>query len=313
VPVRTRNPAVPQPLADLLERFMRKAVDERPANFAEVRAELRGIAERFDVPVDPPPSVSLSVTARALAAVVDPVTAAFAFTRRADLPPASDVIDFDDVPIRVVPMPPDEDSFDDRPAPPSPTIPSIRPPAPPARTPVPVQRLLIDAEPVARVRTAVTVPPPPMFDLPAVRAAKSVLFWRKPTDAVQLSVFGPPQVAAGGRVRLLVYAHLPDAFGGVATLCRALHPDAELLGGGYVQRPIPRESQIGLHVSLENATVPKPLVQFPWTGQTQPRSFDLIVARTVPVGLANGLLAAGYENQRVGEVPFQLVVTPASG
>lgn len=312
VPVRTRNPAVPAPLADLLDQLMRKAADERPVNFADVRAELRAVAELAATLPDPPPSVPLSVTARALAAVTGSSSVALAFTRRADLPPASDVIDFDDVPIRVVPPPPDEDSSDDQPPP---TLPNTRPPAAAPQTPVPVQRRMIDPEPAprTRVRTVVSVPPPPMFDLPAVRAAKSVLFWRKQADAVQLSLFGPPEVAAGGRVKLLVYAHLPDAFGGVATLCRALNPDAELLGSGYVQKPIPRDSNLGLHLNLAGATVSKPLVEFPWTGQTHPRSFDLIVAATTPAGVIDGILAAGWQQKRVGEVPFQLVVTWPAG
>jgi hypothetical protein len=294
---------------------MRKAADERPVNFADVRAELRAVAELADTTPDPPPSVPLSVTARTLAAVTGSSSVALAFTRRADLPPASDVIDFDDIPIRPVPPPPDDDSLDDTPPSPRPsvTVPNTRPPAPPARTPVPVQRRLLDADPPARprVRAAVTVPQPPIFDLPAVRAAKSVLFWRKQSDAVQLSVFGPSQVSAGGRVKLLVYAHLPDAFGGVTTLCRALNPDAELLGSGYVQKPIPRDTTLGLHLTLADATVPKPLVEFPWAGQTHPRSFDLIVSATAPAGVIDGMLSAGWQEKRVGEVAFQLVVTPA--
>lgn len=323
VPVRTRNPAVPPLLADLLDQFMRKAADERPVNFADVRAELRAVAELADSLPELPSSVPLSVTARTLAAVTGSSSVARAFTRRADLPPASDVIDFDDVPIRNVSPPPDDDSVDDTPSSlrQSKTIPNTRPHASPtsvtpaARTPLSVQQRLMDAEPTGRprVRTAVTVPPPPMFDLPAFRAAKSVLFWRKQADAVQLSVFGPPLVPAGGRVKLLVYAHLPEAFGGVTTLCRALNPEAELLGSGYVQRPIPRDSTLGLHLNLIEATVTKPLVEFPWAGQTHPRSFDLTLSATAPVGVIDGLLSAGWQEKRVGEVPFQLVVTPPTG
>jgi hypothetical protein len=140
-----------------------------------------------------------------------------------------------------------------------------------------------------------------------------VLFWKKSADAVQLSVFGPVALVPGQRARLLVYAHLPDAFGGVATLCRALHPDAELLGGGYVQRLVPRDSVVQLHLTVPGGSVPKPLVEFTWVGQTQPRSFELLIPQSCQVGETSARLSAGWHNQKVAEVDFGLHVVAAGG
>ncbi len=306
VPVRTRNPAVPQPLADLLDRLMRKSADERPADFAEVRAELRAIAELPELAADVTTSKSFhTVRMEALAALGDSASVSRSYTRRADLPPASDVVDFDDFPVsRHQPVINDDDSLD--------TPPPVQPKAAPVSAPRPVERRMPSAAP-ARTRTAVEIPAPPAFDTSAARAARSVLFWKKQADAVQLSVFGPLDVAPGQRARLLVYAHVPDAFSGVATLCRALNPDAELLGGGYIVRPVPRESVVQLHLEVPGGTVPKPLVEFTWTGQTHPRSFEVTFPLDSPDGWVTGQLSAGQQKQKVAEVSFQLAVRTRAG
>jgi serine/threonine protein kinase len=307
VPVGTRNPAVPKPLADLVERLLRKAPDERPADFADVRAELRAIAELPELAADVTTSKSFhTVRAEALAALGDSASGSRSFTRRADLPPASDVVDFDDMPVsRHVPVIRDDDPLD--------TPPPLLPQAAPPLAPLPVERRMPAAAPLSRTRAAVEIPPPPAFDTAAARAARSVMFWKKPTDAVQLSVFGPLDAVPGQRVRLLVYAHVPDAFGGVATLCRALNPDAELLGGGYVLRPVARESVVQLHLEVTGGTVAKPLVEFTWTGQTHPRSFEVVFPLESPDGWAGGKLAAGQQKQKVAEVTFQLAVRNRAG
>ncbi len=299
VPVRTRNPAVPQPLADLLDRLMRKAPDERPTDFAEVRAELRAIADLPELAADVTTSKSFhTVQMEALSALGESTAASRSYTRRADLPPASDVVDFDDLPVsRHQVVIPDDDSFD------------TPPPAPPPKPSSPsVERRMPSANPAPRTRPPVEIPPPPSFDNPAARAARSVLFWKKPADAVQLSVFGPSEVAPGQRVRLLVYAHVPDAFGGVATLCRALNPDAELLGGGYIQQLVARDTVVQLHLSVGNGVVPKPLVDLTWTGQTLPRSFEVIFPLESPDGWLTGQVAAGCQKQKVAEVAFQVSI-----
>lgn len=312
-PVQTQNPAVPQVLADLVERLMRKEADERPANFAEVRTELRAIAEMPEMAADLTTSKSfLTVKAEALAALGDSTGKSLAFTRRADLPPASDVVDFDDVPVKQFPPPPDDED-DALPLPPPP--PTRQAVTSKPRPSVVVERRLLAADAVSRpvTRRRVEIPAPPSFDNAAVRAARTVLFWKKSADTVQLSVFGPAELVPGQRARVMVYAHLPDAFSGVATLCRALHPDAELLGGGYLQRSVSRDSVVGLHLTVVGGNVLKPLAEFTWTGQTQPRSYDLLVPQDCPPGPKAGMLAAGWQNQKVAEVPFEVLVLPRTG
>lgn len=307
VPVSSLNPSVPPPLADLLERLMRKASDERPQNFADVRTELRAIAESPEFTTEPTTSKTvLTVQAEALAALGESAVVSLAFTRRADLPPASDVINFDDFPIERVTPPPEQNEHEDEDENATPAAAVARPPKPPV--PPTTEKRLLAADAGANNRPPVEIPPPPAFDHKAARAARSLLFWKKPTDTVQLSIFGPPAVTPGQRTKLIVYAHLPEAFSGVATLCRALNPDAELLGSGYIQRLIPRDSPVQLHLTVGEGSVPKPLVDLTWTGQTQPRSFDVLMPRESAAGWTAAMLSAGWERQKVAEVPFQVLV-----
>lgn len=308
VPLSTRCPAAPRPLVELVERLMRKGADERPSRFDELRTELRAIADLPELAAEVPTSkLYVTVKAEALAALGDSVGVPMAYTRRAELPPASDVIDFDDVPLfRPAPLPEEDDLppvGPPQPATPAPTVRTNRPPE---------RRLLAPVAPQTQ-RAPVEIPPPPIFDSAAARAARSVLFWKKPADAVQLSVFGPAELTPGVRARVLVYAHLPDAFGGVATLCRALNPDAELLGGGYVQQPVTRGTAFQLHLLVGGAVVMKPMADVTWIGQTQPRSFEVSVPHEFAGGLTDAVLSVGIEQQKVGEVRFQLAIRGPGG
>ncbi len=160
------------------------------------------------------------------------------------------------------------------------------------------------------IRPVVVIPQMPIQHGRAFRTARSLLFWKQKADTVQLSIFGPPEIAPGQRVEFLVYAHLPEAFEGVSTLGRALRGDVELLGTGYVDVQLLRNSELGLHLALENAGVAKSLRELEWVGHTSPRNFEVFVPWESPAGLASGVLSAGLNNERVATVALHFVVTP---
>lgn len=178
-------------------------------------------------------------------------------------------------------------------------------------SPVDVRSNTNEAQPNL-TRPVVVIPDPPLFARTSVRKARSLLFWKGLSDAVMVSVFGPPSVAPGQRIQLMVYANLPETFTGVATLCRALHAEADLLGVGYIDRPVPHKTKVGVHVAVANAGVAKSLTEFTWTGQTQPRTYELFVPWESPPGLTSGVVSAGIDDERVGTIPFHFVVLPRS-
>ena len=335
VPVRTRNPQVPVALAALVEEFMRKDPRDRTTNFAQVRDRLRAAVS---LP-DPPPADHTPPSAAGSGAGMSDSNDArhYQIPKRAALADHSGVVSFElresaehptpapvetppevqsgTFPLSVVP-PPSAIHL-------SVSVPSSRlkrdvtapPPAPPESKlgglPAPVA--IESGRSKEFVLPPVAVPGPPRFAGSGNSFLRSLMFWKPPADAVLLSVFGPPRIAPGQKVQFLVYAHRPEAFVGVSTLCRALHAEADLLGVGYLDRRVPRKSEVGLHLALANAGVAKSLLPFTWTGQTQPRVFDVFVPWESPPGVAAGVLSAGLNDHRIGTVPVHFVVLPRSG
>ena len=160
----------------------------------------------------------------------------------------------------------------------------------------------------------VEVPPPPRFAASFwFRLLKKVTFWRPPADVVQLTVFGPPRAVPGETVKLQVFAHQPAAFESVCTLSRAFHQDGDLLASGYVNEPVARGAELGLHLSVAKAGVARSLLQLNWLGQPQPRSFEVHIPWESPPGLTVGVLSAGLNGVLAGRVEFHVQVAPRKG
>ena len=161
---------------------------------------------------------------------------------------------------------------------------------------------------------SVPVPAPPAFARSRWwRLARRFLPWARPSDTVQLSLFGPAELVPGQTYRFQVYVHPPEAFASVRTLSRAFQPDTGLRGAGYAAKPVPRASEIGLHLALARAGVAKSLVRFQWVGHTKPRAFEVYVPWESATGRACGLLTVGLDNHQTAEIPFEVTVLPRSG
>ena len=163
-------------------------------------------------------------------------------------------------------------------------------------------------------RPPVVLPPAPQFSSSLVRGLKKqFLFWKPAADAVQLTIFGAPEIMPGQRVNFLVYVHSPDAYSNVATLCRALRPDADLLGAGFANAPVPRGADIGIHMALGYAGVAKSLVHITWIGQTQPRTFEVFVPWESPAGLASGVVTAAIGPTMIASIPLHFIIPNRQG
>jgi serine/threonine protein kinase len=167
---------------------------------------------------------------------------------------------------------------------------------------------LPDAEPLAEPEE------PPVTESALWKKLKrNLMFWQKPTDVVQVSVFGPQSVTPGRSVTVVVYAHAPETADSVRTLARALHHDAELIGIGTLAREVARDTQLEVHLSVANAGVSRSLLTFSWRGQPQRLVFDLHVPWEAPSGPAPGLVSVGREQVRIGKVEFRLNLLPRKG
>jgi serine/threonine-protein kinase len=138
------------------------------------------------------------------------------------------------------------------------------------------------------------------------RVKRALLFWRPPSDVVQLSVFGPPQSAPGAKIQVHVYAHEPAAVASVSVLSRAYLPDGVLLATDCLWREVLRGAEIGLLLEVENAEVGRPRRAVRWPDRPQPRMFEIHVPRDCPAGPTAGVLSAGLGAALAGRVEFRV-------
>lgn len=137
-------------------------------------------------------------------------------------------------------------------------------------------------------------------------------FWKPQLYAVQVSIFGPQIIDPGQRVQFTVYAHMSESFASAKTLCRAMRADAELVGTGFLDVPIPRGKDLILTMALTNAGLTKSDAKIHWVGQLQPRTYDVFVPWECPAGLMSGVVTVGIEKKMVGSIPMQLLIRPRS-
>jgi serine/threonine protein kinase len=140
------------------------------------------------------------------------------------------------------------------------------------------------------------------------RWLKSKLFGSPIPEVLQISLFGPPRVAAGETLRLQAFAHPPVTFQSMRTLARAFVPDADLLASGYADRLIPRGTALTFHLAVANAGVGEPYVSFRWTGQPLPKTFDVHVPWESQTGVATAVLSVAVESDRTAVLSFRLSV-----
>lgn len=334
LPVRMRNPRVPTPLAGLIERLLAKLPADRPA-LAEVRDELRAEADATPEPLP------LSVTASTLRDAME-LSQTVSVRKRSmaerdtegavdfDLPPPADP---SPAPVaEPVPTPPKSTRIATPPpapavllaaAPRQISLPTAAAPPPSKAVPPVVPTAVVRPADLPRpvgwdaggpksdgnglvVRPPVVVPPPPRRGMGGL--LRSLAFWQSQSEVVMLSVFGPPEIAPGQKVKFIAYAHLPEVAENVATLCRAMNKGTELLGAGYTEAAVQRGTHVTLHLTLASAGVAKSTVRFTWVGQPQPKTFDVFVPWESPHGVAAGTLDASLGDEPAAAIPLHFVV-----
>jgi serine/threonine protein kinase len=293
-----KNPSVPAWLADLVLALLRKDPAARPAGAAAVAAALAA----GEIPAAP----------LLLPVVGTPVHVAPGKPRPPRPAKPADSIDFDlpDEPslesefdYAAAATPPHTMSLSDtmhsdhRVAPVTPPRVSLS-----AAAVLPTQSVAADPHTWA--------PPPEVAGSLLDRVKRTLLFWRTPADVVQISVFGPPQVAPGEKIQVHVYAHEAGAVASVSTLAQAFLPDGVLLAMGCLRREVIRGAEIGLHMTVERAEIRRPRRAVHWPDRLQPRMFEVHVPWDSPAGPVAGVLSAGLGAALAGRVEFRVQILP---
>ena len=127
-------------------------------------------------------------------------------------------------------------------------------------------------------------------------------------DAIQVSVFGPAEVARSHSPQLTVFVHTPFVAASVSTLARAFHHDAVLLGTGPIAECMTHGTPLDVHVAVAHMAVANPLGGLIWHGQPCRLTFNLVVPWEAPLGVAVGTVSIGRSDVRIGKAEFGLHV-----
>ena len=325
VPVRDLRPDVPDPLADLIGRLLRKSPAERPADIGAVRDELLALARTAPKPsssslfVPPPvfqpqamtlfpdtgmafPQIPAERLRDSDALSWTPVTRSAA----ADAPAPDRAFD----PPSYSPIPAPSVVRSDRPTPP-PVVPV--PPGPADWSPLRPQA----SDGAYRGAAPVERPSP-------ARGQRLRLFgWRQlrrvwprlpARDLVQISVFGPPAFAPGESTAVRVYLHQYDAFVSVLSLAHADRADDQFLAAGFASRLVVRGTdRAAVHLGIGGMRIADPVVEADWTGATWHITFPVTVPPTIRSELTPGVVTLGLGGIASGRAAFRSPTGPITG
>jgi serine/threonine protein kinase len=145
------------------------------------------------------------------------------------------------------------------------------------------------------------------------KVKRSLLFWQAPQAQLRVSVYGPVSVTPGQSAKISVYVHTADTEDSVKTLSRAFQQDAQLIGSGSVAQEIPKEAELGVHLSVPNMGVAKSLLSIVWRGQPHRLVFEVQVPHDRAIGPAVGVISVGRDNVRIGKIDIRLSVRLRKG
>lgn len=333
-PIRERNPAVPQRLAELITQLLRRSPADRPTDLLAVRDDLLSIAGTTPVPTPalipptrptvetPPPELPVVSTSMFVPPPLHQPQAMTVFSVDAPVPPPrpkntsdSDALSLADLTRSVDPQthagsaPP---SF--KPIPVPSMVARAPAPSPPPPVPTPIGRL--DWAPLLPKTSGIppiAIPPPPRFRWPILHRRIARLF--RPQlprlDVVQASVFAPGTPTVGSSVRVQVCLHRPATFVSIRSLIRSLHPNDQLLAVGYFERPVEAGELIGVHFSAAGLRVEGSLAELVWTGASEPLAFPVTIPTTARSGSVAAIVTLGLNGITAGRLPFEWHLTPA--
>ncbi|MGL6095122.1 MAG: serine/threonine-protein kinase [Fimbriiglobus sp.] len=314
-PVKERNPASPPALADIISRLMRKSPAARPPDLAAVAAALRGLASPAVVsPIaaqqngslpKPPPPVPPSPPPATAAPIPPPYRPrrppVFGPTARPE-----EVIDFN-LPTEVGDLSaPGTTVTPKQPVrlrvttPPFP-VPGIVVTPPPPAVRVPRPRI-----PGAKV----ALPPEPRFPFARMwwAVVRTLLPWLAARDVVQISLFGPADVAPGEPRTFQLYAHPPAEFAATRALARSGGGPAELLATGFAAALVRRGRPVALGLAIPTAGIPPTAAVIVWDGAVRAAAVEVRFPKRANTGQHPGELAVRVGGKSLVTLSFQIGV-----
>jgi hypothetical protein len=92
-------------------------------------------------------------------------------------------------------------------------------------------------------------------------------------DAVNCTIFGPPEACVGDSILVQVYAHIPDRAQEARSLAHEFDTDARRRGFTSLGTEIRRGTELTFEMTMNSVVIDEPVQQLVWQGYTQGVSF----------------------------------------
>jgi TIR domain len=127
-------------------------------------------------------------------------------------------------------------------------------------------------------------------------------------DVVDCSVFAPPRVAAGERIKVQAHLHLAEQFAKVRRAAAEIDRRANLQGAKSLLQPLARGVEVELYLACPGLIIDAPLQQVKWEGAPTHVLFNV----EAPAGLApdpiNAAVYLSIDGIPIGDVAFRVYV-----
>jgi hypothetical protein len=127
-------------------------------------------------------------------------------------------------------------------------------------------------------------------------------------DAVDCTVFAPPEVASGSSFLVQMFAHLFESAEQVAELALEMDPAARRRGFKSLEVPVARGESLSFELSMPGLDIDDPVQTMVWNGRPQSVQFGVTVPGQAPSGTVIGTVTVSRRTIPIGHLKFKLTV-----
>jgi hypothetical protein len=132
-------------------------------------------------------------------------------------------------------------------------------------------------------------------------------------DAVDCSIFAPPNAAPGSPLFIQVFAHLPTQAAEAAARAAEFDDQAARRGVSTLEVPVARDDILTFHLAMNGIEIAAPVQRLRWRGRPTAVQFEAVVPQQFPSKSAIGTLTVGREGVDIGQLKFTVKIDAGLG
>lgn len=131
-------------------------------------------------------------------------------------------------------------------------------------------------------------------------------------DAVDCTVFAPPEIAAGETILVQVFAHTPEQAEQAGALATEFDEDAKRLGFRALEIEIQRGTRLLVELLIPSLEIDDSVQEVIWQGRPESVQFEVSVPTGHAIGNCIGKVTVYTDHMPIGHIKFKLKILGAS-